>query len=536
MAEETITEAIAAASPIDKGDNADTPDDTDAEITRLAGLSITQYERERKPAAQRLGLRTSVLDKLVRVERPKDDSDRQGRALQLPEPEPWHAPVDGAALLSEIAHTIRRYVVLSDHAADAAALWTVHAHVVDASNTSPRLFLTSPEKRCGKTTMLVVLSRIVPRPVQVANISPSPLFRAIEIARPTMMLDEADSFATSNDDLRGIINAGHQRDGAVIRAVGDDHEPRLFSVWGAMAIAGIGSMPATIEDRSIIIRLRRRRPEEDLQRFRLDRTPDLDRLASMATRWAADIMDALSDADPDVPGELHDRAADNWRALLAIADAVGGDWSQRARSAALALSNSDEGEDQSIGVKLLGDIRAVFVDQIDERISSPDLAAALHAMEDRPWPEYGRARKPISVHQIARLLKPFGIVPRKLRIGEGSVRGYPITSFNDAFARYLPSQVGTSEQTAVPCEFSAFFRSEHSSFCSDLELGCNPQGTAVCSDVPTWNGESSDSRAVEVDAPAPGGVDGDDDIEREAIMNEGEFDASRPTAKSTWDI
>ena len=430
-----------------------------------------------------------MLDKLVRAERPIDDSDRQGRALQLPEPEPWHAPVDGAALLSETAHTIRRYVVLSDHAADAAALWTVHAHVVDASNTSPRLFLTSPEKRCGKTTTLLVLSRIVPRPLQVANISPAPLFRTIEIARPTMLLDEADAFATGSEELRGIINAGHQREGTVIRAVGDDHEPRLFSVWAAMAIAGIGSMPATIEDRSIIVRLRRRRPDEELQRLRMDRTPDLDRLASMAARWSADHMGTLTEADPDVPDALHDRAADNWRAMLAIADAAGGDWPERARSAAMALSNTDEGEDQSIGVKLLADIRAVFAGRSDDRITSLGLATELHVMEDRPWPEYGRARKPISVNQIARLLKPFAIVPRKIWIGGESVRGYPIASFNDAFARYLLSQGGRVEGTAEFRGLQPDSEPEGNGEPSTLENTGNPRGTAETGDLPPWNGE-----------------------------------------------
>ena len=221
---------------------------------------------------------------------------------------------------------------------------------------------------------------------------------------------------------------------------------------------------------------------------------------------------------------------------VAIADAAAGEWPKRGRSAARALSNTDEGEDQSIGVKLLADIQTVFADRIDERITSPDLAAALHAMEDRPWPAYGRAQKPISVHQVARLLKPFGIAPRKMRIGDESVRGYPIASFNDAFTRYLPSQVAHSEQTAESRGLQPDSRSEQNDKCSDLENTRNPQGTAICSERATWNGESGDARTVEADSEPSAPVSDDDDIEREAIMNEADFGADAPAPKTAWDI
>src|SRR6516225_969887 len=87
--------------------------DEEAEIERLAQLKRTQYERERKAAAERLGLRAAILDKLVQAKRP-DDENEQGRAISLPEPELWPECVDGTALLDRLAEAIGRYVVMPE--------------------------------------------------------------------------------------------------------------------------------------------------------------------------------------------------------------------------------------------------------------------------------------------------------------------------------------------------------------------------------------------------------------------------------------
>jgi putative DNA primase/helicase len=89
------------------------------------------------------------------------------------------------------------------------------------------------------------------------------LFRAVEKFKPVMLIGEADTFMTEKEELRGVINSGHRRSSAfVIRTVpvGDEHEPKVFSTWGAKAIPSIGKLAGTIEDRSIIIPMRL--PEE----------------------------------------------------------------------------------------------------------------------------------------------------------------------------------------------------------------------------------------------------------------------------------
>lgn len=245
--------------------------DAAEEIARLAGLSEIEYERQRPQSAKVLQMRAPVLDRLVQKERKAidvDDDGKQGRRLDLPDTEPWHEPVRGEELIQDLCTQIKRYVVLGDHATLAVALWIIHAHALDAAEHSPRLHIASPEKRCGKSTLLGVIEPMLPRALSVENITSSALFRTIEAAQPTLLLDEADSFLVDNEEMRGLLNAGHARGGTVIKAVGEDFEPRQFTVWAATVIAGIGRIPTTIEDRSITIQLRRKLPGETVERLR----------------------------------------------------------------------------------------------------------------------------------------------------------------------------------------------------------------------------------------------------------------------------
>jgi putative DNA primase/helicase len=416
--------------------------DDDAEIARLAKLKPLVYERERKAAAERLGItRVSMLDKLVVLERGDGVVSGQGKPLELVEMEPWPDPVDGAELLDALAKAIRRYVVLTTAEADAVAMWVVGAHRFTVFPIFPRLFVTAAEMQSGKTTLLDVLSQLVSRPLVASNITAAALFRTIDIAKPSLLLDEADSYAQESEELRGIINSGHRADGAVIRTVGDNFEPRSFGVFSPMAIAAIGDLAATIIDRSIVIRLRRRRLDEAIETLRLDHPPaELKTLARQAVRWTADRSKELAAADPAIPPAIMNRAADNWRPLLAIADLAGGEWPGRGRGTALILAPA--GAEGSARVQLLSDIRAAFATTKGvDRLSSEALVDYLVSLEDRPWPEWGKAKKPISKTQVARLLKPLAISPGTIRLSDGSTpKGYYKDAFADAFARYLPSE------------------------------------------------------------------------------------------------
>jgi hypothetical protein len=314
------------------------PDEIDLEIVRLAKLRAIDYEQIRREAAAKLSIRASILDKFVAAARPPDESaPGKGRPLELPAPEPWPEPVNGAALVPELTGAILKYVVLTENDALTVAMWILHAYCFDAFACTPRLAITAPEKRCGKTTLLDVIGLLVPRPLSTANISAAATFRTIEAVRPTLLIDEADTFLSENEELRGILNSGHRKGGQVIRTVGDDFEVRAFSTHTPVAIAQIGKLPDTLADRSIHISMKRRAPGETVSRLRHGRTPELSEVAMKAARWVADNADAIRECDPNIPDAIFNRAADNWAPLFAVAEVAGSDVAARARHVALAV-------------------------------------------------------------------------------------------------------------------------------------------------------------------------------------------------------
>jgi hypothetical protein len=386
-------------------------------------------------------------EKKLNVKNNAKDSTKSGRPLILKEVEPWPEDVDGAVLLDELVTAFKRYLALPGGAAEAMALWVVHTYALDAFQISPRLAFISPEKRCGKTTALSIIGCLVARPLPASNITPAAVFRTLDAASPTLIIDEADTFLGDNEELRGILNSGHHRANAqVIRLVGDKHEPRAFSTWGAVTIAKIKKLHGTLADRSVTVEMRRRRPDEMVERFRLDKTDDLNVLARKIARWTVDNIDILKKSDPIIPDAMtNDRAADNWRPLLAIADACGTDWAARARNIAMMLSNESGDDENSYGVLLLSDIHAIFEERQADRIFTSDILEALSMMEERPWPELNRG-KPITDRKLAKLLSDYKITPKSIRIDDKTAKGYKSEDFQDAFARYLPPQSVTPSQ------------------------------------------------------------------------------------------
>jgi len=427
----------------------------DALRTTVAGLKGREARAlGREECLQRLkelgvNAPARLVDAFFETAEHADKSAEGGDAITLADPEPWPDPVDGRELLEEIKETIEHLVILPEQSAIAAALWILHAHTQDAAFISPLLALCSPEKRCGKTTLLQVVGELTPRSLFASNITPPALFRTVEKYKPTLLIDEADTFLQDNDELRGILNAGHtQKTAYVVRTKEPDFEPVMFKTWCPKAIAMIGKLKDTLEDRSIVCQLRRKSSGEKVERLRQDRLAALLPVRRKAWRWGRDNLDNLRNVEPTVPPELHDRAADNWRPLLAISEAIGGKWPEHARHAALALSCRDAGETESIRELLLSDIRTMFENQNTDRLFSENIVNALGGMEDRPWPEYVNGHE-ITKGKLARLLKPFKIAPRPVRIGNDAAKGYLLEDFRDAFARYLPPVGGTESVTPL---------------------------------------------------------------------------------------
>jgi len=414
---------------------------------QLDGADELRRRLERDEIIRRTQIPANTVDAALRSQqRSRRNGGSSGQALTLSDPEEWPEHVVGTELLVEISETLARFLALPDGASEAAALWIVHAHAHDASEVSPILAVTSPVKRCGKTTLVELLSALVPRPLAAANVTPAATFRAVDRFHPTLLVDEADSFLSRNDELRGVLNSGHRRGLAtVVRTVGDEYEARAFSTWAPKTVALIGRLPGTLADRSIEVRMRRQTRGERRERLRLDRLSELEPLRRRAWTWARNNIDPLRAADPEVPEELHDRAADNWRPLIAIADLAGGAWPERARRAALAVSGGGDAE-ASRAVLLLSDLRDQFEEQAKEQLPTSAILKSLKAMEDRPWPEWNRGA-PLSAVSLARLLKPFGIAPRDIWLGElsKSCKGYRRSDLEDAWSRYLRSPASCTQ-------------------------------------------------------------------------------------------
>jgi putative DNA primase/helicase len=436
---EAIRAAIKSAETFEA--TAETLDET---VARLAALRPLEYEQVREMEAERLNVRLSTLDAEVTKIRTKASGEDTYAANFLIDPEPWPEPINLRNLLDRITEVAKTYLVLPKSAAEAIALWVLHAHAHDCFEISPILGITSPTPECGKTTCLTLLGALVPRPCPASNITMAALFRTVEKWQPTLLIDEADTFLKDSDELRGVLNSGHQRASAfVVRTVGDDHEPKQFRTWAPKAIALIGKLPSTLASRAIHIELRRKTAGEPVERLRPDRLDHLQPLRRQAIRWVTDNQTTLRSADPEMPTELSGRAADNWRPLIAIADLAGGDWPIRARRIAVELGGCRI--EQTAGVMLLDDIRRIFADLEVDRLPSVEMAGSLSKMEDRPWPEWHQG-KPITPRQIAKLMEPFSVAPGTIRTVDNTAKGYKLADFTDAFARYLPEATVTPSQ------------------------------------------------------------------------------------------
>jgi hypothetical protein len=353
-----------------------------------------------------------------------------------PQVESWPEPAEGPVLLNQVASTFGRYLVLPPGAADTLALIIAHFHCFDAFLHTPRLSFQAMEKGCGKTTALEVAACLAPGPCVAENMSTAVLYRLAGMRGRTLLLDEVDTWVLKDDLLRGLLNAGHRRGGQVWRYE-KPHGPRSYDVFGPVVLAGIGALPDTLQDRSIVIRLTRAKPGEIQVRFDSRRTATEDQLRARLARWAHDHVESLDKADPVLPDNAHNRMADNWRPLFAVAEVAGGDWPRRAAQAFQLVNQDRFAFDQSVRVQLLSDIRALFAKLRADRLPSAAMVHELARLEGQPWAQY-EGRRAISTHQVAHLLRGFDIRPRTVRFGTSTAKGYDLADFQDAFERFLP--------------------------------------------------------------------------------------------------
>lgn len=409
-------------------------------VAELAALDAIQYDQKRKEVASTHNIRVGTLDQLVDAAKKALEGGAEGET-QFKEwlTEPWGTEINGAELLNEIFFTFKKYVIADHEALWAATAWTCLTWLSDHATVLPMAMISAPEKGCGKTILLSVLEKMACRPLQAGCITPAAIYRSVEHWQPTLLLDEADSFMRENEELRGILNSGHTRNSAfkiLTEEIRGERVPVRFSTWGAKAIAGIKleTLNATLTSRSIIIPMRRKKPNEITENFRHADQSQFEIIRSKIFRWTLDNGEEFSAMRPELP-ELSNRDADNWEPLLSIAELAGGEWPAKLRLAALKIVGKAE-ETPSLDAELLQDIKMAFDACKADRLPTVKLKAELEKDELAPWATYNRGQ-PMTPRQLAHKLAAYNIQPKAIRVGQIVFKGYLLSDFSDVFARYL---------------------------------------------------------------------------------------------------
>jgi hypothetical protein len=346
---------------------------------------------------------------------------------------PTHDPAQLAELLDDILALFQRYVVFSDAAAVACTLFVAETHVYDSFSVAPYVLVWSPTKRAGKSVVLEIFAELVARAFEAIVPSAASIYRQMAL-HPTLIIDEADQ-TSFTPLLRAIFNRGYRRGGYVTRSNGKGGISR-FEVYSPKAFAGIAGkrlpLPETLVDRSIRIELRRKSPDEHVERFsRNALSVEAGLLHDRLQAWADEVRENLAALDPPaLPEQLNDRARETWEPLITIAGQAGPAWLRLARTAAVTLSSTDD--EISEGEALLYDSRAVLDEHRTARIKTTDLINSLALLPD---PRYHGPHTP---QAVAATLRPFKIGPKPLRFGSEVRQGYERRDFDDAWRRYCP--------------------------------------------------------------------------------------------------
>ncbi|GHJ47452.1 hypothetical protein Cs7R123_47940 [Catellatospora sp. TT07R-123] len=372
---------------------------------------------------------------------------------------PKRAAVNGAELLDRLRATIALYVILpSTEALDAVVLWIAATYALPAWACAPRLVIRAPEKRCGKSRLLDLVEAACHNPLITVNASPAAVYRSIGSDNPpTVLLDEYDTIfgpaaAGSAEDLRGLLNAGHQRNRPALRYDANSQRVEQIPTFAMAALAGIGAAPDTIEDRAVVVHMRRRAGREKVKPWRIMRDrPMVAAIGAELSQWLLGSLDVLRAAEPVMPVE--DRAADTWEPLIALADLAGGDWPIRARTSAVTLTGAKEEQGAtSDRVRLLTDCRTVFTGADAEALPTAHIIERLRAMDESPWTD-------LTPHRLGSLLREFEVKSTTMRFPTGQAKGYTRSAFTDAWDRYchpdVPQTPGEAYQPYQPSQTSS---------------------------------------------------------------------------------
>ena len=424
--------AKADAAKADKSTSTPSPELTNEVVINLAGLTPLQYAQQLAREAKKYRTPVKLLDKAVRAIKIEKEAEK------LLEPHwevtPADDPVDAAKLFAEVEARILLHVAMPKHLAFVVAIWVGQSWVHEHATYSPILFVTSPERDSGKSTLMGIIGFLARRSLLSVGISAAALYRSIEKWHPSFVIDECDEAFVDNPELRQVINSGWTRGQGVVRCDPDTNEPHKFSTFCPKAIASKGrKAPDTILSRAIFITQKRRTRAETIAHFSHVDDAGFGRLRGQLARWAADNGEALSLVRPSMPDGFLNRIASNWQLMFAIADSLGEEAGQRARAAAQQIAGVTDVI--SAGVELLQDIKTMFERSTLDYLTSKAIVTDLIADPEKPWAEWSRG-KPITEKGVAGLLHGYRIVSRDVGPEDHRVKGYRRADFADAWERY----------------------------------------------------------------------------------------------------
>lgn len=369
-----------------------------------------------------------------------------------PEPEASQEEVIGM-----VERFIQRFSILPEAAYLPLALWAVATHLAEAFGAFPYVALLSPVKGCGKTRVQEVLELLCAKPQRITSASPASIFRMMEDV-PTLLLDEVEALrnnkpSESAQAILAILNAGHRKGATVTRCVPPDWKVQHFPIYGPKAFAAIGRLPDALADRCIRIPMQRKAASQTVARFLFARTPaEAEPIHDAMEFWAESNRDAVQQTYADMGdlGFLVDREADLWMPVFAVCAVAAPERTEELKKCALMLCGDKAADDldDSLALTLLENVRIVWAPG-HQNMTTASLIDALARLPESLWAEPEHKLTP---KRLARMLRPFGIEPRQVRVEIGTGKGYQRADFEAAFARYLPfngSSKETSETTRI---------------------------------------------------------------------------------------
>ena len=356
----------------------------------------------------------------------------------LPEPQ-W-----GEVLVKSLESLFARYLSIDARVLLVLACWSIATHLFAAFDAFAYIAITSPTKRCGKTRASELLELVCLNPLRTVGITAAALFRLVELKKPTLIIDEAETLRSRDEKasaVREILNAGYRAGQKVWRCNdAKAHEPQSFETYCPKVLVLIGNLTDTLSDRCIPVAMRRRNGGAISDRFRMARVREESApVRTQISEWTHENAELvkmwyLENALTFV----EDREEELWLPLFAVCAIAAPSRLAELESTARQIAGlKSAAEPTDFGIKLLDDIKGTFESKKQERLSTLELLQELNCSDESPWSTWVQGRE-LNARGLASLLRPFGIHSQNVRTEAGVLKGYSAESFKDAWERYLP--------------------------------------------------------------------------------------------------